>query len=77
MSILKQISINQRKSDGGQSLLKSIGKYWSKLSELFWFCLSFLLFLLMGPFSVFAVIIGLCSLAGEKNRSTMTEPASI
>ena len=43
--------------------------------EAFWFCLSLLLFLLLGPFSAVVVIIGLFSLAGEENRSRMAEPA--
>ena len=49
----------------------------STLSEVFWFCLSFFLFLLMGPFSVFAVLIGLFSLTGEAQRDRMVEPEPI
>jgi small neutral amino acid transporter SnatA (MarC family) len=48
----------------------------ARLSEPFWFCLSFLLFLVMGPFSVIAVVYGLWSLASEENRQKMIEPAS-
>ena len=64
-------------SDGGHSLLKRTMSFLSSLSEPFWFCVSFLLFLLMGPFSAIAVIIGLCSLASEENRNKMIEPASV
>lgn len=49
----------------------------SRLSEYFWFCLSFLLFIIMGPFSAVAVVIALFSLAGKENQNKMVEPASI
>ncbi len=49
----------------------------SRLSEYFWFCLSFLLFIVMGPFSAVVVVIALFSLAGKENQSKMVEPASI
>ena len=64
-------------NDGGHSLLHKTMSLLSSLSEPFWFCLSFLLFLLMGPFSAVAVIIGLCSLANKENRDKMIEPASL
>ena len=64
-------------NDGGHSLLTRTLSFLSDLSEPFWFCVSFLLFLLMGPFSAIAVIIGMCSLANEENRSKMVEPASL
>ena len=48
----------------------------SKMSEPFWLCLSCALFLVMGPFSIIAVLYGLWSLASEENRQKMTEPAS-
>ena len=63
-------------NDGGHSLLQKTMRLLSRLSEPFWFCLSFLLFLLMGPFSAVAVVIGLCTLARE-NKDTMIEPASV
>ncbi len=65
------------KGDSGHSLLKRALARVSALSEYFWFCLSFLLFIIMGPFSAIAVVIGLCSLAGEENRSRMIEPESV
>ena len=65
------------KNDGGHSTLGKARTLLSALSEAFWFCLSLILFLLMGPFSAVAVIIGLCSLASEENRSRMVEPASM
>ena len=64
------------KNDGGHSLLQKMSSFFAGLSEPFWFCVSFFLFLLMGPFSAIAVIVGLCSLASEENRNKMREPAS-
>ena len=49
----------------------------SHMSEYLWFCLSFLLFIIMGPFSAVAVVIALFSLAGKENQNKMTEPAHI
>ena len=63
-------------NDGGHSMLQKTMSILSGLSEPFWFCLSFLLFLLMGPFSAVAVLVGLCSLSKE-NKSNMIEPASL
>jgi uncharacterized membrane protein YecN with MAPEG domain len=63
-------------SDGGHSQLQRTISFLSSLSEPFWFCVSFLLFLLMGPFSAIVVLVGLCSLASEDNRNKMREPAS-
>ncbi|HEB50164.1 MAG TPA: hypothetical protein ENI89_06105 [Desulfobulbus sp.] len=65
------------KGAGGHSLLKRALARVSALSEYFWFCLSFLLFIIMGPFSAIAVVIGLCSLASEENRNRMIEPEGI
>jgi hypothetical protein len=48
----------------------------SRLSEPFWLCLSFGLFLIMGPFSIIAVLYGVWSLASEENRQKMVEPAN-
>lgn len=64
-------------NDGGHSLLRKTMAVLSTLSEPFWFCLSLLLFLLMGPFSAVAVVIGLCSLASKDCREKMSEPASV
>lgn len=47
-----------------------------KTGEFLWFTTSLLLFLALGPFSAIAALIGLFSLASEKNRSNMQEPAS-
>lgn len=49
----------------------------SALSERFWFALSFILFVVMGPFAVFAVLLGLFSLAKEQRSKEAAEPASL
>ena len=70
-----QIQTKAIRNDSGQSLLQKMVSLFAGLSEPFWFVVSFLLFLLMGPFSVIAVLIGLCSLASEEHRNKMSEPA--
>lgn len=67
---------NQAKVDTGLSPMKSVLAKLAKLSEPFWLCLSFCLFLIMGPFSIMAVLCGLWSLASDENRQKMIEPAS-
>ena len=78
MSILHQtITANQTK-DNGFSLISRTKAMAAKFSESFWFCMSFLLFIVMGPFSAVAVLIGLWSLAtSEECRDNMIEPAHI
>ncbi|WP_456388150.1 hypothetical protein [Desulfolithobacter sp.] len=55
---------------------KRMSRVVSSMSEIFWFSLSFFLFLVLGPFSAIAVIAGLWNLAGE-HRDKMIEPASV
>jgi hypothetical protein len=78
MNILHQTIPTTQAKDTGLSLLQRVAALASKLSEAFWFCLSMLLFLVMGPFSAVAVVIGLWSLAtSEECRNNMVEPASL
>jgi len=65
MSILQQTISEDRKKDGGLSLIKYARLLAEHVSESFWFCLAFLLFIIMGPFSAVAVLIGLWSLAAD------------
>ncbi len=60
----------------GRPSFSGLRKRVEKYSEGFWCTLSFLLFVLMGPFSVFAVLIGLWSLANGEHKNNMVEPAS-
>jgi hypothetical protein len=76
MNILHQ-TIDHKK-DGGLSLINRVASLAAVVSESFWFCLSFLLFIVMGPFSAVAVVIGIWNLAGDENcRQNMVEPANI
>ena len=59
-----------------KSLLTKLHDRFAQLSETFWFCLSLLLFVVMGPFSVFAVVIGLWSLANNDKARESSEPMS-
>lgn len=77
MSVTKQSQLNQRKGDGGHTLLSWIQAHMSHICESFWFCLAFVLFIILGPFSAVVVLIGLGNLASEESRSKLVEPASI
>lgn len=76
MNTTHHILTGQAKAESGLSPLKRILARLSKMSEPFWLCLSGVLFLIMGPFSIIAVLYGLWSLASEENRQKMIEPAS-
>lgn len=76
MNTNQQILARRVKVEAASSPFKRILSQVARLSEPFWFCVSFLLFLVMGPFSVIAVVYGLWSLASEENRQKMIEPAS-
>lgn len=76
MNTTQQILARRVKIEAEPSLLKRVLTQASRLSEPFWFCLSFALFLVMGPFSVIAVVYGIWSLANDENRQKMIEPAS-
>lgn len=77
MIILPQSLTNGSRKNGGRFLIAWVQAHLSQLVELSWFFLTFTLFLLMGPFSAIAVLLGLGSLASEKNREEMTEPARL
>lgn len=77
MNTLQHSRINGIKNDGGHCLILRLKACLAVFSEWFWFCLSFVLFLLMGPFSAVVVLIGLVSLGNEERRSEMTEPARL
>ena len=78
MSILQQAFTTDQKKAGGLSLIKRAKSLAARFSESFWFCLSFLLFIVMGPFSAIAVLIGLWSLvSSDECKDNMVEPESI
>jgi hypothetical protein len=77
MNTLSHSQANKPGNDGGHFLALWVRAHLAQITESFWFCLSFLLFLIMGPFSAIVVLIGLGSLASEENRQRMSEPAQL
>jgi hypothetical protein len=70
--LLSKSQTNQEK----KSLLTRLHDRFAKLSETFWFCLSLVLFVVMGPFSIIAVIFGIWSLANNQKVRESAEPQS-
>lgn len=77
MHMLPHSQVTQSENDGGRSLATWIRAHLARVIESFWFCLTFVLFLLLGPFSAVVVLIGLGSLASEEHRERMIEPARL
>jgi uncharacterized membrane protein len=77
MKTMQHNPTNRTENDGGRSLSTWVRTHLAHIIESFWFCLTFVLFLLMGPFSAVVVLIGLGSLASEENRAKMIEPARL
>ena len=63
MRALHHIQAGNHEKQENDSLCKSLLSRISELSEIIWLCITFLLFIVMGPFSVIAVIYGLWALA--------------
>ena len=76
MSAIHHSITGQTKDGTVASIIQRIQKTAARISEPFWFSIAFLLFLVMGPFSVVAVVYGVWSLASGENREKMVEPAS-
>ncbi len=76
MSILSNFLTEHKTHRANLFIGKRMSRVVSRVSEIFWFSLSFFLFLILGPFSAIAVIAGLWDLAGE-HRDKMVEPASV
>lgn len=76
MRALHHTQAGHHKSEEHVSLFKSLISRISQLSESIWLCTTFLLFIVMGPFSVIAVMYGLWALATGENKERMVEPAS-
>lgn len=64
-------------NDGGHLPTTWLRAHLAQIIESCWFGLTFVLFLLMGPFSAIAVLIGLGTLGNAENRARMTEPARL
>ncbi len=67
---------NQKIFSQKSSFLNKISRVAASYSEHFWFSILFVLFLLMGPFSAIAAVIGLWNLTNSEFTSQMTEPAT-
>jgi hypothetical protein len=76
MRALHHTQAGHHEKQENDSLCKSLLSRISELSEIIWLCITFLLFIVMGPFSVIAVIYGLWALATGENKERMIEPAS-
>jgi hypothetical protein len=63
-------------SEAQVSICKSISSRIAQFSETIWLCITFLLFIVMGPFSVIAVVYGLWALATGEHKERMVEPSS-
>ena len=76
MKALDHPQANHHGNKATSSIVAGIRNWISTWSETIWLGITFLLFILMGPFSVIAVIYGLWALSSEENRERMSEPAS-
>ena len=73
-ALIHLLSTCQRKNEQ-KSIITKLAAWMGQLSEAFWFTLSLCLFLVMGPFSVFAVLIGLHHLATKGQKQNEPETA--
>ena len=73
-ALIRLLSVRQTKNEK-KSIVTKLAERMNQLSEAFWFTLSLGLFIVLGPFSIFAVIIGVYSLATKYNNSR--EPETI
>jgi hypothetical protein len=76
MSALIHLLTKNIETPKKKSFLTRVHNKFSQSSEKFWFCLSLILFIAMGPFSVIAVVMGLWSIAKEQKGRKVAEPAS-
>jgi hypothetical protein len=73
-ALIHLLSAHQQKNEK-KSIVTRMADGMSQLGEGFWFTLSLCLFIIMGPFSIFAVIIGLHSLATK--NANQSEPEAV
>ena len=76
MRALEHIHAGHHEREEHVSLFKSLLSRISELSEPIWLFITLLLFIIMGPFSVIAVLYGLWALATGEIKEKMVEPAS-
>lgn len=58
------------------SLWHRLTVHFERVSECFWFVISFVLFLVLGPFSAPIVLLVLCRLGLQENGNVEPEPVS-
>lgn len=76
MSALIHLLAESHKNRESGSMITRLARVMGQLSEPFWFALSLILFIAMGPFSVIAVLIGLYSLATREYEKDFPEAAN-
>lgn len=76
MRALHHTQVGHQGREVNNSIIASLLNSISKLSEAIWLTITFLLFIVMGPFSVIAVLYGLWALATGETKEQMIEPAS-
>ena len=75
MGALMQILAACHRKFEKKSLVTKIAQAMNRSSEVFWFVLSLCLFMLMGPFSIIAVVAGLYQLSVHTKKQK--EPESV
>ncbi len=73
MSALIRLLATCQTKNEKKSIIAKLADRMGRLSEAFWFTLSLSLFIILGPFSIFAVIIGVYSLAMKNKNSREPE----
>ncbi len=76
MKALHQTQSENHESEAHVTIFRILINRISQASESIWLCITFLLFLAMGPFSVIAVLYGLWTLATNQNMETIVEPVN-
>ncbi|MFP3983626.1 MAG: hypothetical protein ACLFV2_08055 [Desulfurivibrionaceae bacterium] len=77
MSTMLHLIANSQKKIETRTLIMRLADRFNGLNERFWFLTTFILFVVMGPFSVLAVMIGLFSLAKNQANQEASEPVSL
>ena len=74
MRALDHTQVKQDDNKEHVALFQNVTNWISQFSESIWLCITFLLFIVMGPFSVIAVLYGLWALATGESKERMVEP---
>jgi hypothetical protein len=74
MSALIHLLAEHHRKNENKSIIAKLAKSIGRVSEAFWFVLSLALFMVMGPFSVIAVVAGLYHLSTTNKDQKSPEP---